>query len=250
MADAQPLLYTDLAPWYHLLTAPEDYDEEATFYWQAFLDAADRPPRTLLELGCGGGNMASHLKQWVACTLTDLSPQMLAQSARLNPDCAHHQGDMRTLRLGYAFDAVFVHDAIVYLTTEDDLRLALETAFAHCRPGGVAIFAPDHLRETFTPDTDHGGHDGEGRGLRYLAWSWDPDPTDTTCVTDYAYLLREDGQPTRCVHDRHIEGVFDRATWLRLLAAVGFAPVTVRPLVHSEVEPGSVEVFVAIRPAG
>ena len=27
--------------------------------------------------------------------------------------------------------------------------------------------------------------------MRYLAWSWDPDPQDTTYTVDYAYLLRE-----------------------------------------------------------
>ena len=31
-------------------------------------------------------------------------------------------GDMRTLRLERTFDVVFIHDAISYLTTEDDLR--------------------------------------------------------------------------------------------------------------------------------
>ena len=29
---------------------------------------------------------------------------------------------MRSVRLGRTFDAVFVHDAIAYMTTEDDLR--------------------------------------------------------------------------------------------------------------------------------
>ena len=34
--------------------------------------------RTLLELGSGGGNNASHLKARFECTLTDLSPDVLA----------------------------------------------------------------------------------------------------------------------------------------------------------------------------
>ena len=112
--------------------------------------------------------MASHYKQYFESTLVDLSPEMLAISRARNPDCAPGEGDMRTVRLGRTFDAVFDHDAVVYLTTEADLRQAMETAFVHCRPGGVAIFAPDCVRETFVPQTDHGGHDGAGRALRYL----------------------------------------------------------------------------------
>jgi hypothetical protein len=39
-------------------------------------------------------------------TLVDLSEEMLVVSRQLNPECQHHQGDMRTVRLGRTFDAV------------------------------------------------------------------------------------------------------------------------------------------------
>jgi hypothetical protein len=155
---------------------------------------------------------------------------------------------MRTLRLGRRFDAVFIHDAVSYMATEADLRAAMETAFLHCEPGGVALFAPDHVRETFTPSTSHGGHDApDGRGLRYLEWGWDPDPGDTSCVTEYVFLLRERDGAVRAVHDRHVEGLFPRADWLRWLSQTGFDPVVV-PVEHSELEPGQYEVFAARRP--
>lgn len=245
-ADA-PKLYSELASWFHLLTAPADYAEEAAFYHRTFIEACDRPPQTLLELGCGGGNNASHLKAHFHMTLLDRSPEMLAVSRALNPECEHIEGDMRTVRLGRLFDAVFIHDAIMYMTTEHDLQRAMETAFVHCRPGGAAIFAPDHVRENLRPGTRHGGHDGEARSLRYLEWTWDPDPNDTTYIVDFAYLLREEGGPVRVEHDRHHFGLFGRADWLRLLTEVGFQP-KVLPLEHSEVEPGASEVFVGVKP--
>jgi SAM-dependent methyltransferase len=249
MTEQQPQLYTELADWYPLLTAPGEYPEEAAFYLHLLTDALGAAPRTLLELGAGAGHMASHYKRQVPhVTLTDLSLQMLALSQRLNPDCEHVQGDMRTLRLGRVFDAVFVHDAVCYLTTEADLRRAIETAFAHCRPGGVAVFAPDHVRENFAEGVEVGGHDDERRGLRYLEWTWDPDPADETYVADFVYLLREAGQPMRSVYDRHVCGLFARAMWLHLLHAVGFHQLAVRPLEHADVPPGSVEVFVGLKP--
>src|SRR5688572_3021685 len=159
----RPKLYHELAPWFHLLTAPEEYEEEAEIYRRILLEASAGEIRTLLELGSGGGNNASHLKRHFTMTLTDLSPGMIALSRTLNPDCEHLVGDMRTLRLGRLFDAVFVHDAVVYMVTEEDLKKVMETAYAHCRPGGVALFAPDHVRETFRPETSCGGHDGGGR---------------------------------------------------------------------------------------
>jgi len=243
-----PKLYQALVDWWPLMSAPADYAEEAAFYCRLLLEAAGSEPiQTLLELGSGGGNNASHLKSRFAMTLVEPSEGMLRHSRALNPECGHVQGDMRTVRLGRQFDAVFVHDAIVYMTSESDLRQALETAFLHCRPGGVALFAPDHVRENFRPTTDCGGNDGFDRAMRYLEWSWDPDPADTTCTVDYAYLLRQADGSARVEWDRHIEGLFARAEWLRFLDEVGFE-ATVVPLEHSEVPPGSHEVFVCRRP--
>ena len=235
-------LYRELASWFHLLTAPEDYSEEAASYRRVIVEACEQPPETLLELGSGGGNNASHLKAHFRMTLVDLSPEMLAVSRALNPECEHIEGDMRSVRLGRFFDAVFVHDAVVYMTSEEDLRAAMETAFAHCRPGGAALFAPDYLRETFRPKTSHGGHDGEARSLRYLEWVWDPDPTDSTYTVDFAYLLREADGTVRVESDRHVCGLFSRDDWLRLLSDVGFR-ARVLP------EASGYEVFVAVKPS-
>ena len=82
-------------------------------------------------------------------TLVDLSPEMLKVSKELNPQCEHIQGDMRSVRLDQEFEAVFIHDAIDYMRTAADLFQAIETAYVHCKAGGVALFAPDHTRETF-----------------------------------------------------------------------------------------------------
>ncbi len=242
-----PQLYGDLAAWWPLFSRPEEYVEEAAFFAERLGEACTGAATTLLELGSGGGNNASHMKSRFESTLVDLSPQMLEVSRALNPECDHVEGDMRRVRLGRTFDCVFVHDAIALMTTEADLRAVFETAFAHCRPGGAALFAPDHVRETFAPATDDGGHDADGRGVRFLEWSFDPDPADRTIITDYAILLRDRGGETRVVHDRHVEGLFARADWLRWLREAGFEPDVVR-FDHSDLEPGSYEIFVCRRP--
>jgi SAM-dependent methyltransferase len=109
--------YTDLASWWPLISAPEEYAEEAAFA-ASLLRMANPPTRTVLELGSGGGSNAFHLKSEFELTLVDLSEEMLAVSRQLNPECEHLLGDMRTVRLGRCFDAVLVHDAIDYMTTE------------------------------------------------------------------------------------------------------------------------------------
>ncbi len=224
-------LYSELAPWFHLLTHPSDYEGEADHIVR-IIDTTVEGGRAemLLELGSGGGNNASHLKQRFSCTLTDISPEMLEVSRTLNPECEHLQGDMRTLRLGSVFDAVLVHDAIAYITTEEDLRAVIETVAVHLRPGGVAVLVPDTTRERFVPATQHGGHDGAGRSLRYLEWDHDPDPDDTTYDVELVVVLREDGRETRVEHDHHTCGIFPEAVWHDLIAAAGLDLVDVETI--------------------
>jgi SAM-dependent methyltransferase len=220
-------LYDELAEWWPLFSAPADYAEEAELVANLLNDACNPAPRTILELGSGGGNNAFHLKRSFEMTLVDVSPRMLQVSRALNPECEHREGDMRMVDLGRTFDAVFIHDAIMYMTTGADLAAAIRTAYRHCRAGGMALFVPDSVRESFVAETIHGGHDGdEGRSLRYLAWTIDPDPTDTTFRTDFAIVLRDSRGETRMVEDHHVEGLFPRAEWIRFLRGAGFEPST------------------------
>ncbi len=241
-----PRLYHELADWWPLLSAPDEYEEEAAFFYKKFIDASSTLPCTVLELGSGGGNNASHLKKHLEMTLVDISPGMIEVSRALNPECEHYVGDMRTFRLNRQFDVVFIHDAISFMATPEDLRQAMETAFIHCKPGGIALFAPDNTKENFKPSTGHGGHDGPERSMRYVEWSWDPDPTDQTCVTHYTYMLRDQNGEVQVEHEHQIEGLFSRSLWLELMQNTGFKASST-PLIHSEIEPGSHEVFIGVK---
>ena len=206
-------LYQDLAAWWPLISPPEEYAEEAAFAGR-LLRQADRPVREVLELGSGGGHCASHLAPGFTMTLVDLSPGMLAVSRQLNPDCEHVEADMRTVRLGRDFDAVFV---------------------------------PDNITENFEPGTGYGGIDGAGgRAARYLDWSYDPDPGDTSTLTQYAFLLREPGGAVRAVHETHRLGLFTRDTWLRLLRGAGFRAAAVTEETTEDRRPR--ELFTGRRP--
>lgn len=216
-------LYRELAQWWPLISPLSEYVGDAALIEREFAGAA-LPVRTVLDLGSGGGHVAFHLKSGRRLTLVDLSADMLAVSARLNPDCVHVPADMRTVRLGRQFDAVLVHDAVDYMTSQADLALVIATAYAHCRPGGLALFAPDHTAETFRPGTGAGGgHDGTGRSASFTERTSDPDPGDDWIVAQYEFTLRDADGSVTVVPEAHRLGSFRRDTWLALLGAAGFA---------------------------
>lgn len=236
-----PRLYTDLASWWPLLSPPdEDYAAEAEVIIEMLIETLGDTPATILELGSGGGNNARYLKEHARMTLVDLAPGMLEVSRALNPEAEHIEGDMRTVRLGRTFDAVVIHDAIMYLLTEDDLIAALTTAYVHLKPGGVMIVLPDCVSETYTPNVETGGEDGEdGRSMRYLIWCQEPVPGATAFHEDFLMLLRKPDGSVEAVHDRHTFGVFPRAAWIAAFQRAGFGAPAVRS------DPWRQDVFIA-----
>jgi len=222
-------LYDELADWWPLMSPPEEYAAEAVHVRRLLAPPAPAGRARLLELGAGGGHLASHLKARFDVTLVDLSPRMLEQSRRLNPECRHLSGDMRSLRLRETFDAVLIFDAISHMTAEADLLAALSTARVHLRAGGIALFCPDWTVDCFAPSTSMGGTDGPERGMRYLEWT-QPQIRGTTYETDLVYILREADGSQRMVHDRMTLGIFPRETWKRLLAEAGFGQVVIAGL--------------------
>ena len=237
-------IYGELADWYDLTDPVEDHEREVEQFVADFERGIVGRSETLLELGAGAGHNAHYLKRRFKCTLNDLSEPMLQRSRELNPECEHIAGDMRTLRLGRQFDAVLVHDAIVYMVEREDLRAALRTCWEHTRPGGATIVAPDCLKENFSEFTQtYEGQKGD-RAFRMVEWTWAENLAEDRCFVEYGYLLRT-GAQVDMVHDRHIEGLFDKATWLELLAELGFEVEAVkRPVFCLETD----EIFLCRRP--
>ncbi|MBN1542149.1 class I SAM-dependent methyltransferase [candidate division KSB1 bacterium] len=187
---------------------------------------AQRPVATLLDISCGGGKNAWNFKRHFKVTGVDISPTMLDQTRRLNPDCDFVQADMRTFDLGKRFDAVLMDDGISYMTSRADLSAALATAFHHLEPGGVMILTPDVTTETFcqnqttcTPAEEK--YKPTGIEVVFVENNYDPDPTDEHYETTILYLIRENGV-LRVETDRFILGLFSLDTWIEMFSDTGF----------------------------
>ena len=136
-------VFNDYARYYDLLYQDKDYTGEAEYIHNLIMKNAPHAA-SILNLGCGSGRHDRLLqKKGYAITGVDISEEML-KSARLNAEgsgLSYHHGDIRTVRVDNRFDAVIsLFHVMSYLTLNEDLAAAIETARHHLKPDGVFIF--------------------------------------------------------------------------------------------------------------
>ena len=228
------LMYDKLADLWPLVSSPDNYAEEAAVWRDTLRIKLGSGRHQILELGVGGGNNLSHLTSEFNATAVDISPRMLEQCRKLNPEVEVHVGDMRTVRLNRKFDAVLIHDAISYLLTESDLDETFDTARVHLRRGGVLIVSPEWYLDSFIPvQAIHGPRTDGDTEMTYLEYVHDPDQIDTTLESIIVFLIRQRGD-VRIEIDRHTLGLFPLETWVQRMIEAEFT-VEKRPyLVHED----------------
>lgn len=244
----QRRLYGDLAWTWPIISPPEEYIEESEQFCKIIREHSHNDVRTLLNLGCGAGHNDNTLKRYFEVTGVDASEAMLGLAKRLNPEVTYLIGDMRTVRLGRAFDAVVVFDSLAYMLTEEDLRAAFLTAFVHIKPGGVFCTFVEQTAERFQQNRTQSLTHGKGNvEITLIENYYDPDPRDTSYETTLVYLIRR-GDQLHIETDRHLCGIFRLETWLGILADVGFE-VRQREFMRCGVHGASCPMLVCVKPS-
>lgn len=154
---------------YDALYSNKNYAGECALLARIFNEYAQRPIRTVLDIGCGTGGHAHLLaSKGYEMTGIDISAAMLEQAMQ-KPAIApirFVQGDMRHFSLGQSFDAaIIMFSALGYQHLDTDVLSALGAASAHLQTGGILIFdvwnSPAVIRHGTSPSTKVAMIDGK-----------------------------------------------------------------------------------------
>jgi len=215
-------LYKDLSWLWPIISPPETYIFEGDLLIQKIKEYGGNDIKTALNLGCGGGHLDWVIKKAFDLTSIDISRDMMNLATKLNPEVEYIFGDMRSARLGRLFDTVVLHDAVIHMTTIDDLTLAFRTAYEHLRPGGVFVTYVEEWPEHFVQNrTETSLHKKDDLEVTFIENNYDPDPTDTNYECTFVYLLRQKGK-LDIQMDKMILGIFPVEFWIGAMRKVGF----------------------------
>jgi SAM-dependent methyltransferase len=132
------------------------YDRVAAEYADRFKDEMDDKPfdrdcldrlahevgdlGPICDLGCGPGQIARYLHhQGVKALGVDLSPKMVAEAQRLNPEIHFHQGDMLSLSdADNSWGGIAAFYCIIHIPREQVVN-ALREMRRVLKPGGVLL---------------------------------------------------------------------------------------------------------------
>ncbi|MCB9222579.1 MAG: class I SAM-dependent methyltransferase [Crocinitomicaceae bacterium] len=112
--------------WNKIAKVYEDKFMDLTFYndsYNAFLDLIKGTPPSVLEIGCGPGNITKYLlakKPDLSITGTDIAENMIELASKNNPSAEFKVLDAREIRsLDQKYDAIVCGFCIPYLSKND-----------------------------------------------------------------------------------------------------------------------------------
>jgi SAM-dependent methyltransferase len=237
--------YDAFAPAYDLYTRGYDY---AT--WMANVEAVARRHgllgQRLLDVGCGTGkSFLPMLDRGYEVTAFDVSPAMVerAREAAAGSCATVLVADVRDLPVLGRFDfATSMDDALNYLLTEEELRMAFAGVARNLRPGGLFAFDLNTLA-AYSQFPGQSVFEVDGTFFCWLREAGEPGNEPGAIFTSAIEMFAsEDGECWRRSTSRHVQRHHPADLIERLLGEAGFELVECcGQLSGGRLEPGADE---------
>ena len=128
-------------PQFYELAYPETNDETPMMCRRMFSRYLPKPPRSILDLGCGTArDLDSLSRECPDCWGVDYLAEVIGFAGKQRPHLNLQAGDARHVRLDRTFDVILsMGSAFMYALTDADVARTLETFVAHSHPGTLLI---------------------------------------------------------------------------------------------------------------
>lgn len=205
-------------------------DETVFFEWRDYVLEHLDSKSTILELGCGSGQLGILLKeQGFEMTGLDLSEDMLSYAQFYQDEMGIHfpliQGDMRNLEELGEFEAIISFcDSLCYLPEKEDMKKTFTEAYQHLKKDGQFLF--DVFTTEHMDTLDGYAYHDELPGIVFI-WDSFPGEHPHSIEHDLSFFIeKEDGTYER-QEELHKERTYPIETYRVMLKQAGFQKIEV-----------------------
>ncbi len=221
--------YTFFAQYYDEIMSTVPYAEWVD-YLETLLKKIDYHPKTVLDLGCGTGNVAFLLaKRGYEVHGIDGSLDMvevaMEKASAENGEISFNQDDFRKFRIKEPVDLVIsLFDSLNYLLTEDDLNKAFQQVYDALTPHGYFIFDLNTIKRLNSIEEGNSAVEGEDY---YCFWKDRVEPEGPYWKIELIFFVEQaDGSLFR-EDEIHIERAYPISTVKELLQKSGFEDIDI-----------------------
>lgn len=205
-------------------------DDDIFLKWQSYTENHLNKGASILELGCGNGQLGILLKAaGYAIEGLDLSEEMLslAHERQQNADVYFpvFQGDMRDLSEFGTYDAVISFcDSLCYLPEKEDMQQTFHEAYAHLNEDGQFLF--DVFTTEHIESLDGYAYHDEIPGIVFM-WDSFSGEVPHSIEHDLSFFTEEETGTYVRQEELHKERTYPIEEYLEMLEKAGFETIEV-----------------------
>jgi len=218
-------MYKNFSKVYDLMMEYADYDG-----WKDIIEEKiekyGETPKTILDLGCGTGEVLIRLTPKYEMTGVDLSKEMI-ELAKVKTDAASfHVQDMRTFKLDQKHDVVIsLFDTINHLISLEGLKQTFQSVFDNLNEDGVYIF--DVVTRELMDEMFPGGNFIDDRGEIMIIWEHEYDEDEEFDYIDTTFFIKQKNGMFKKITEEYIKKIFTVDEIVNTANEVGFQVVEV-----------------------
>ena len=183
-------------------------------------------PKTILDLGCGTGEVLLRLLPNYEMTGVDLSKEMVDIANRKVDTASFYVQDMRELKLEKKHDVVIsLFDTVNHLVSLEGLKETFTSVWGNLNEDGLYIF--DIVTRELMDEMFPGGNFIDDRGDIMIIWEHEEDIEEGIDYVDTTFFVKQKNGMFKKITEEYVKKIFTVNEIIDTAKEVGFQVVEV-----------------------
>lgn len=214
-------MYKEFSKVYDIMMEYCDYDE-----WKNIIEDKiniyGNSPKTILDLGCGTGEVLVRLEEKYEMTGVDLSKEMVELSKKKCNTKDFYVQDMRSLNLEKNYDIVIsLFDTVNHLVSLEGLKQTMKSVWNNLNKDGLYIF--DVVTRDLMEDMFPGGNFIDDREEMMIVWEHEFDEEEELDYIDATFFIKEPSGMFSKIKEEYVKKIFTVDEIIKVAKETGFS---------------------------